>query len=65
MIDVEIFGKTGGKEGDEGMSLYRRFLLNKQPEITFRNYEKLNQNLENLKRMRGPNANPAFLNRVS
>lgn len=53
---MEMFGRRNtGEDGDEAtrqMSLYRRFLLNKQPQLTFKSFEKLNQNLESLKRIR-------------
>jgi hypothetical protein len=40
---MEMF-KRGGKEGngaEEQMSLYRRFLLNKYPQMTFKSYQQL------------------------
>ena len=43
--------KNSGPDGSE-MSLYRRFLLNKYPQMTFKNYQSLSQNLENLKKKR-------------
>ncbi|TNV84945.1 hypothetical protein FGO68_gene6042 [Halteria grandinella] len=64
MIDVEMFGKT--TQNDDQMSLYRRFLLNKYPsDITFKRFQTMSQNLENLKRMRGPvSVNPTFINSI-
>jgi len=51
LIDLEMFNRE--KDDDYGssdqMSLYRRFLLNKYPHMTFKNYQTLSQNLENLK----------------
>lgn len=40
--------------------MYRRFLLNKHPMMTFRNYESLSRHLETLKRKSVPSALPSF-----
>ena len=56
MIDLEMFGLSDANDdansnGDPlHISLYRRFLLNKYPEMTQKNYRFLHKNLESLKK---------------
>jgi hypothetical protein len=52
-----------GKDGE--MSLYRRFLLNKYPTMTFKNYQSLSQHLETLKRKSAPSAIPSYSSFIS
>jgi hypothetical protein len=51
LIDLEMFkrGEDDDSSSGDQISLYRRFLLNKYPHMTFKNYQTLSQNLENLK----------------
>jgi hypothetical protein len=42
-------GEDDDSSSGDQISLYRRFLLNKYPHMTFKNYQTLSQNLENLK----------------
>jgi hypothetical protein len=54
LIDLEILRRGGNDESDQHtISLYRRFLLNKYPQMTFKNYQILSHNLENLKKPKG------------
>lgn len=50
-----MFGMGSDDDDERGspnsnISLYRRFLLNKYPEMTFKNYQRLTHNLESIKK---------------